>query len=200
MKRFANEIEDESGVAEKRIRVGPRDLSLLLEEFIIIPPEQLKHLRWKRALIAKDGEDASYLDLLPGEVLEPIMEMYEDNKARELHRERWKPIMEALLSFGSFCCTKNSGCADHHPRNVLVNWRYKVDIDYLKYRFCKFVRDCNIVFVRLPVVGKTIDFFAGDGFVTFLLNLPGVDFLGDCLYALEDFCKRVQRQANDYFF
>lgn len=65
---------------------------------MLLSPDGMKHLRWKQALIAKNGEDASYFNLLPEEMKVPIMEIYEQDKALREHREKWKEVMRAMIS------------------------------------------------------------------------------------------------------
>lgn len=80
-------------------------------------------LRWKQRLLA-EGNNPSYWDILPFEIREKILQMV----AYQKHREQWAKVMEALMSFGSCCCSRRRDCEEHHPRNVLVNWRYKVRV------------------------------------------------------------------------
>lgn len=78
-------------------------------------------MRWKQRLLA-EGNDPSYWDILPFETRVKILGMASYQK----HREQWAKVMVALMSFGSCCCSRKRDCEEHHPRNVLVNWHYKV--------------------------------------------------------------------------
>lgn len=83
--------------------------------------EKQGRLRWKQRLLA-EGNDPSYWDVLPMEVRSRILRM----AAYMVHREQWAKVLAALMSFGSCCCSRDRDCEEHHPRNVLVNWCYKV--------------------------------------------------------------------------
>ena len=82
--------------------------------------------------------------------------------------------MTAMLSFGSCCCSKNSLCADHHPRNVLVNWRYKVNLEYGLYMLRKF----------------------GDSILDVIVDIPGMDACVDFGYFCYDIMERAWRDSK----
>ena len=42
------------------------------------------------------------------------------------HRVKFRPVLCDMMSFGICTCNNRPDCKEHHPRNVLVNWRYKV--------------------------------------------------------------------------
>lgn len=50
----------------------------------------------------------------------------------------YSKVLNAMMSFGKCTCTNKPDCNEHHPRNVLINWRYKVGLFFfLFYRVKK---------------------------------------------------------------
>ena len=54
-------------------------------------------------------------------------------EGRDKQRPLRKKTLEALMSFGRCtCCKEVDQCeSGHHPRKVLINWRYKVRFSFV---------------------------------------------------------------------
>ena len=91
---------------------------------VLASKENLERYDVKMASL-KAGVESDW-DRLPQELQERIYEQSVMLHAREQHEAKWKSIMADLMSFGDCTCSNNPECEGHHPRNVLINWRYKV--------------------------------------------------------------------------
>ncbi len=76
---------------------------------------------------------ANYWDALPLELKYMIVNLAIDQwiaVGRDVVRPIRKRMQTAFMSFGRCtCCREEDDCQDgHHPRKVLINWRYKVSV------------------------------------------------------------------------
>ena len=70
-------------------------------------------------------------DLLPWELKIMIVKWWIAQwvaEGRDKQRPLMKKTLDALMPFGRCtCCREEDACeSGHHPRKVLINWRYKV--------------------------------------------------------------------------
>lgn len=72
-------------------------------------------------------------DALPSLIQNTCVTMAHEARVAEHRKLGFTKVLEDMMSFGICTCSNQPNCQEHHPRNVLINWRYKV-----RKRCCRF--------------------------------------------------------------
>lgn len=68
-------------------------------------------------------------DALPEMIQSTCLQKAHDMRVWEHERAYgFSKVLAAMMSFGKCTCTNRPDCEEHHPRNVMINWRYKVGV------------------------------------------------------------------------
>ena len=116
------DVEESSGKKQRSLQSRP-----------IPPPDdgELK-IRGRKTLIAlfinPKCPDDNIWDPLPDLVKNMCIMMAHQAHVSEHRQLGFSAVLRDMMSFGVCTCTNRPDCKEHHPRNVLINWRYKVRV------------------------------------------------------------------------
>lgn len=123
--------DDEVGVTVKKVK----------REYRPIPPPDPEELRISArkvfiAIVINPEKPCDNIwDVLPLFFQERSSKLEHWQRVRE-HKVKFDPVLHDMMSFGICTCNNRPEWKEHHPRNVLVNWRYKVIRQRVVFFYC----------------------------------------------------------------